>query len=92
MRACGAPLAPGARYLLSGIDAQRASRLIEATLGADGATWERVVPEVALTRTLLDTDLIDGSTVALEAVAPDALDARATEAEKFAVKRRAKVC
>ena len=60
-------------------------------IGDQGLEWSNVKPEKALVRTLLDTDAHDGSTIALETVAPDAFDARATEAEKFAVKRRAKV-
>lgn len=88
--------ADGARFLLSTLNTQRATVLLEATMCArdspdsvDG--WCKFRPEVAATRTLLDTDVGDGTQLVLERVAPDALPSRTTAADRFATARRSKI-
>ena len=95
-RCDGAVASDGDRFLLSALNSQRATPLIEATLCArsvEGSVdgWCQLKPDVALARTLLDTDIGDGAQLALELVPPGAAQNRATAAERFAIARRSKV-
>lgn len=95
-RCAEAQPADGARFLLSTLNTQRATVLLEATMCARDAPdavdgWCKFRPEVAATRTLLDTDVGDGTQLVLERVAPDALPSRTTAADRFATARRSKI-